>query len=425
MKSKEVWEISGRNGMRSKEVWEIPGRNGMKSKKVWEMEPAGKKKVLMLASVASMIDQFNLPNIRLMQELGYEVHVACNFKQGNTCNAGRLCRLWKELENRSVRCHQWDCPRELLDVRKCRKAFGQLLRLTREHRFAWMHCHSPIGAALARIVAHTQGIPVIYTAHGFHFYQGAPWFYWLVYYPAEKLLSYWTDVLITVNREDFQLARRRLHARRVYRIPGVGIDIRHYAQYQPCMTREEFCRKYRLPLDAKILLSVGELSRRKNHQLVVSMLPWLEKPVCYMVCGQGACYGRLASLARETGVSDRVSFPGYVEDLREIYWHADIFVFPSLQEGLPVALLEAMASGLPCFVSDIRGNRELVRMKSCRFAPGNRQEFLRGMQRLLENQRLREYSRQQLQKQAVRYAIKAVEKKTSRIYKRMEETMGT
>lgn len=388
-------------------------------------EKGMKKKVLMLASVASMIDQFNMPNIELLLELGCEVHVACNFQRGNTCNDKRIAALKRTLQDWHVPYYQWNCPRDLKKPAAVFQAYRQLLALTGRIPFAWMHCHSPIGAALARIVAHTQGIPVIYTAHGFHFYQGAPWFYWLMYYPAEKLLSYWTDVLITVNREDFQLARRRLHAGRVYRIPGVGIDIRHYAQYQPCMTREEFCRKYRLPMDAKILLSVGELSRRKNHQLVVSMLPWLEKPVCYMACGQGACYGRLASLAREIGVSDRVSFPGYVEDLREIYWHADIFVFPSLQEGLPVALLEAMASGLPCFVSDIRGNRELVRMKSCRFAPGNRQEFLRGMQRLLENQRLREYSRQQLQKQAVRYAIKAVEKKTSRIYKRMEETMGT
>lgn len=395
----------------------------MGSKKERSMKCATKKKVLILASVASMIDQFNLPNIRLLQEMGYEVHVACNFIEGNTCHAERLRRLWKELEKGSVRCHQWDCPRELLSIRKCQKAFGQLLRLTGEQEFVWMHCHSPIGAALARIVAHIRRIPVIYTAHGFHFYRGAPWLYWLVYYPAEKLLSYWTDVLITVNQEDFQLARRRLHAGRVYRIPGVGIDIRHYAEYQPRMTREEFCRKYGLWADAKILLSVGELSRRKNHQLVISMLPRLGESVCYMVCGQGACYGRLVTLAREAGVSGRVCFSGYVEDLREIYWHADIFVFPSLQEGLPVALLEAMASGLPCFVSDIRGNRELVRRKSCRFAPGSRQDFLRGMQKMLEDTRLREYSRRQLQKRAAGYAVEAVQKETGRIYKSMEKAV--
>lgn len=397
----------------------------MGSKKTYGMECAGKKKVLMIASVASMIVQFNLPNIRLMKEMGYEVHVACNFKEGNTCDAAGVRKLFKELERMSVRCHQWDCPRKLLPVRKCRKAFRQLLQLARENDFAWMHCHSPIGAALARIVAHARRVSVIYTVHGFHFYRGAPWFYWLAYYPAEKLLSYWTDVLITVNQEDFQIARHRLHAGRVYRIPGVGIDIRYYAEYQPRMTREEFCRQYQLPADAKILLSVGELSRRKNHQFVVSMLGGLGESVCYMVCGQGDCDSRLISMADEAGVSGRVCFTGYVEDLREIYHHADIFVFPSLQEGLPVALLEAMASGLPCFVSDIRGNRELVRMKSGRFTPGDRQDFLRGMQKMLEDAHLREYSRRQLQKRVAGYGIGAVRKDICRIYKSMEESTNT
>ena len=189
--------------------------------------------MLMAASVASMIDQFNLPNIRLMQELGYEVHVACNFIDGNTCDAGRIWKLQEILRDLGVRMHQWDCPRSIRPFGKCLTAWRQLRSLTRRLQFAWIHCHSPIGGALARLAVHAQGIPVIYTAHGFHFYKGAPLWNWLIYYPAEKLLANWTDILVTVNREDYQLARGSLRAKRVAYIPGVGVDTRKFAAAVP------------------------------------------------------------------------------------------------------------------------------------------------------------------------------------------------
>ncbi len=184
-----------------------------------------KKAVLMIASVASMIDQFNMPNIRLLQEMGYEVHVACNFKEGNTCDAKRIRKLKETLASMQVVWHQWDCPRDVSSVKKCWNAYCQLRRLFRNNTFAWMHCHSPIGGALARIAARKGKIRVIYTAHGFHFYRGAPLRNWMFYYPVEKLLAGWTDVLITINREDYQFAGRRLKAGAVCHIPGVGIDV--------------------------------------------------------------------------------------------------------------------------------------------------------------------------------------------------------
>ena len=131
-------------------------------------------KVLMLASVASMIDQFNMSNIMLLQDMGYEVHVACNFKHGNTCDGVQIKKMYETLQNMHVICHAWDCPRKLCRMKQCMNAYLQLWELTGANSFAWIHCHSPIGAALARIIAHRRKIRVIYTAHGFHFYKGAP-----------------------------------------------------------------------------------------------------------------------------------------------------------------------------------------------------------------------------------------------------------
>ena len=185
-------------------------------------------KVLMLASVASMIDQFNMSNIMLLQDMGYEVHVACNFKHGNTCDGVQIKKMYETLQNMHVICHAWDCPRKLCRMKQCMNAYLQLWELTGANSFAWIHCHSPIGAALARIIAHRRKIRVIYTAHGFHFYKGAPLKNWLIYYPAEKLLSYWTDIIITVNREDQYFAMHNFHAGRICYIPGVGVDTRKY-----------------------------------------------------------------------------------------------------------------------------------------------------------------------------------------------------
>ncbi len=323
-----------------------------------------KKKVLMAASVASMIGQFNVPNIELLQELGYEVHVACNFQEGNTFDKKSIRRLQQLLRQRNVHMYQWDCPRKLSAWEQCLKAYVQLLKITKNRQFSLIHCHSPIGGALARVVAHVRKIPVVYTAHGFHFYKGAPLKNWFLYYPVEKLLSYWTDQLITVNAEDQAFAKKHLKAGRVDRILGVGIDTERFAQacQRDRLDRKKALReRYRIPQDAVLLLSVGELSVRKNHQALLKALAAMKRQDVYcIICGQGELSAWLAAYAKKLGIADRVRLAGYVEQIEQVYQAADIFVFPSLQEGLPAAVMEAMATGLPCVVSDIRGSRELM-----------------------------------------------------------------
>lgn len=386
-----------------------------------------KKKILMAASVASMIDQFNMPNIHLLLELGYEVHVACNFLEGNTCDEHRIQKLKRTLRELCVPYYQWDCPRNMLSVRKNTKAFRQLLKLTKRHRFAWIHCHSPMGGALARIVAHRRGIRVIYTAHGFHFYQGAPLKNWLLYYPAEKLLSYWTDVLITVNEEDYQFARKNLNARKIYRIPGVGIDLvpfqcqNDHAQGQGLQAG----RRMKIPANAVCLLSVGELSRRKNHQIVLSAMAALKrKDVYYLICGQGKLKRELIRQAQMLGIADRVKILGYQEHMVDIYQYADIFVLPSIQEGMSVALMEAMAAGLPCIVSDIRGNRELIadtgNTGGIRFSPWKQKQLQAALGRMADHERLRHRYGISNQEKIRGYCLEAVQKRMRKIYQRME-----
>lgn len=388
------------------------------------------KRVLMLASVASMIDQFNMPNIRLLQDMGYEVHVACNFKKGNTCDAVSIQKLQTDLNEIGVIWHQWDCPRNPNAVYKCMIAYIQLYDLTKCYPFDLIHCHSPIGGALARIVAHIRGIPVIYTAHGFHFYRGAPLKNWFLYYPVEKMLAHWTDVLITLNKEDYAFAKRNLAAEIIYRIPGVGVDIEKFAGTD---LRREVREQFSIPRDAVLLLSVGELNSGKNHRMVMEAFAKLDKDkndVYYMICGQGRLCEELLQYAKKLGIDKRVRFTGYLENIVAAYQAADIFVFPSKREGMPVALIEAMASGLPCVVSDIRGNRELSidsgskrrqeRAGNILFRLDRPKELVCALQNLIQDAQLRTICGDCNRKRSAHYSNRIVNRHMKKIYQRCD-----
>ncbi len=386
----------------------------------------GKGKVLMLSSVASMIDQFNMPNIRLLQEMGYEVHVACNFKEGSTCSDGRIEDLQERLRSMHVVWRQWNCPRTICPVVKCIRALRQLWKLTGKQRYAWIHCHSPVGGAIARIVAHGRNIRVIYTAHGFHFYKGAPVKNWLLYYPAEKLLSYWTEVLLTVNREDYRFAKRNFHAKKVYCVPGTGV--RTGRALHSNRSRRELCSLFHIPESAWVLLSVGELTPRKNHRLVLEAMALMKRTdVYYVVCGQGELCRQLRTEAGRYGLADRLRLVGFREHLDAFYCNCDIFVFPSVQEGLPVALMEAMAAGMPCVVSDIRGNRELLGdaggcdddmcgAVDVRFAHDDAASLCGILLRMMEDADLRRRCAAYNRNASARYDIHVVRREMRRIY---------
>lgn len=401
------------------------------------MKRERKKKVLMLASVASMIDQFNMANIRLLLDMGYEVHVACNFRKGNTCSRARIQKLQETLDEWRVVWHQWDCPRSICPVSKCVAAYRQLQILIRVYRFAWMHCHSPIGGALARVAAHQRGVRVIYTAHGFHFFRGAPVWNWLLYYPAERLLSRWCDVLIAINKEDYLLAKNRMYAKRLFYLPGVGIDTVRFQRRSSVAECRECRRKYNVPQNAMLLLSVGELSRRKNHKAVLEALAGTgRQEYCYLICGQGELKSVLQKRAKELGIADKVRMPGFLEDPAKLYHAAGLFIFPSRQEGLPAALMEAMAAGLPCIASDIRGNRELlgtaghisdagtkkqmsIQPGGILYAPDSREQLVCALEYMLEHPQYRNRCAAYNRKRIQGYDIHVVQQRMKWIYQDM------
>ena len=255
--------------------------------------------------------------------------------------------------------HAISCTRSPFSVGTV-KAIREIRKIVKEGQYDIVHCHTPIAAMCTRIACQSfreKGLKVIYTAHGFHFYKGAPLKNWLVYYPVEKLCSYFTDVLITINQEDYALAQKKMRARRIEYVPGVGIDVAKFRDAE--VDRDEKRRELGIPEDALLLVSVGELNENKNHQIVIRAMAELKDPkIHYAIAGRGDSKDMLLKLAEELGVGAQFHLLGYRRDIAQLYKSADICVFPSIREGLPVALMEAMACGLPLVSSDNRGSKD-------------------------------------------------------------------
>lgn len=240
------------------------------------------------------------------------------------------------------------------------KAIGQIKKIVEENDYDIVHCHTPIAAMctrLACIKARKKGTKVFYTAHGFHFYKGAPLKNWAIYYTIEKLCGRLTDVLITINKEDYNLATEKIKAKKVAYVPGVGIDVNRFQNIRVDKPAKK--KDLNIEENKKVLLSVGELNANKNHETVIRAIRDIED-VHYLVAGKGDLHEYLDGLIKELGLCDRVSLLGYRTDILELCATADVFVFPSIREGLPVSVMEAMASALPCVVTRIRGNTDLI-----------------------------------------------------------------
>ena len=310
-------------------------------------------KVLFVATVVrEHINVFHVPFLKLFKDKGWETAVAAKndyFENPESCIIPY--------------CDQYyDIPFERNPLnRRNITAYRKLKELIQTEHYDIIHCHTPVGGMLTRIAAkeaRMNGTRVIYTAHGFHFYDGAPLKNWLLYYPVEKFLSRFTDTLITINSQDYRRAKK-FKAKEAKLVPGVGID-RGVFSFNGSK-KSDIINEFGIDSDTFVISTVGELIKRKNYLTLLSIMEKLksEKVVC-LICGRGVMQDELEKYVKLHNMQDYVKFLGFRSDVARILKGSDLFVFTSFQEGLPVAVMEAMGCGKPIVASNIRGNADLV-----------------------------------------------------------------
>lgn len=308
-------------------------------------------KVLFVATVTNHINGFHIPYLKMFKEKGYEVHVA---SKGNQTIP--FCDKHYEL------------PFQRFPLKKNNiKTYKELKKIINENNYEIIHCHTPVGGVLTRLAARKarkKGTRVIYTAHGFHFYKGAPLLNWLIYYPIEKICSRWTDTLITINTEDYEFAKKKFKkCKDIQLVHGVGLDT---SRFDKELTNEEKIEKRKelgINKEDIVFSYVAELNKNKNQILLINTIKELKKEmtnVKLLLVGQGPLYEEYLNVIKDNNLEENIKLLGRREDINEILSITDIYLASSLREGLPVNIMEAMYKGVPIIAKDNRGHRELI-----------------------------------------------------------------
>ncbi len=308
-------------------------------------------KVLFTASIMGHLINFHVPYMQYFKDKGFEVHAACGSGSPPSC-IDRHCEIAFERS-----------PFKLKNL-QCYRALKKIID---NNSYDIIHCHTPVVSVLTRLAARKarkKGTVVIYTAHGFHFYHGAPRLSGTLFRVAEKWLCRYTDVLITINEEDLGAAKSYGFApqRGIYKVPGVGVDNSRFLPQTP-ENKQSGRNITGTSPDAFVLIFAGEYSRDKNQLMLLEAVKLLKESVpqvLLLLPGRGPMWSELELAAVSLGVTDNVWLMGYRTDMDLLLSAADVAVSSSVREGLGINLVEALATGLPVVATRIRGHADVI-----------------------------------------------------------------
>lgn len=294
---------------------------------------------------------YNKPCLKAALGLGYEVHLGVNRKNPEELECDMPVNLFESHTYRSITAFKDNYI-----------AFKNFMKVLSSKNIDVIHCNTPVGGMIGRLCGKIKKVnKVIYTVHGFHFYKGAPLLNRTVLKWAEQIMAHWTDAIITINKDDFEIAKtlKLKKGGKVYYVPGVGIDTKDYTK--PLVNRDAKRKEIGVGEDDFVIVSAGRLEANKNNKTIVKAVAKANNPkVKFVLCGQGNEKEEICQLAKELGIENQVILLGSRSDIKDIFKAVDCFTIASFREGLSRSLMEAMASGLPCIISRIRGSVDLI-----------------------------------------------------------------
>ena len=309
------------------------------------------KKVLFVATVTRHINAFHIPYLKWFKEQGYEVHVASN---GNE----KIEYCDKHFNLPFARF-----PLKVNNI----KTYKELKKIINDNNYEIIHCHTPVGGVLTRLAARKErkkGTKVLYTAHGFHFYKGATLLNWLIYYPIEKIMAYYTDCLITIVNEDYEFAKKHLKAKEIKHINGIGVNTERFSKE---ITEEQKSNlRKQLGIDEKdiVFSYVAELNKNKNQILLIKTIEKLKEKIPnikLLLVGEGVLLQTYKDIVKDKKLEKNIFILGRRNDINEILSITDIYLASSIREGLGLNVIEAMYKKVPVIATNNRGHRELIK----------------------------------------------------------------
>ncbi len=367
-------------------------------------------KILFTATIDKHIECFHLPYLKWFKDNGFEVHVASrgelNIPHCDVKYNVPFVRAPYGLENL--------------------KAYVELKKIIDENDYRIIHCHTPMGGVVTRLAARAarkRGTKVLYTAHGFHFFKGAPLINWLLFYPVEKFLSRYTDGIITINSEDLTLVRERnFKTQEAFKIYGIGVNTERFKKISP-EEKRQLREKYGYAKEDFILIYAAEFIHRKNHKFILDAMPQLKASIPrlkVLFAGRGALLEEMQAYAKSKGINGQVEFLGFRSDIEQLMALSDVGISSSRQEGLGLNLAEEMHCGLPVVAAVNRGHREMVAdgRNGFLFEQNNYDQFITGIKKLYEDRNLwRQFSEEAIAS-AQRFTIEHSLKKMADIYQK-------
>lgn len=373
------------------------------------------KKILYVATVYSHISAFHLPYLETLKKKGYEVHVAANYD--DKINTRPI------IEGKGIICHDVCFSKSITSMDNL-KSIRMLKTLFKKNTFELIHVHTPIAAFITRFTLRnmkSQG-PVIYTAHGFHFFKGSSKMNWLFFYPLERLARNWTDALIVMNNEDLINAKKMgfIEDETLFFVHGVGVDIEKYSNHY---IDNKLLNELKLEDNDIVITYIAELNDNKNQIYLLNNWENIVKnrsDIKLLLIGTGKLEDTLKDYVKEEKLSN-VYFLGYRNDVNEILAISDIVTLLSFREGLPKCLMEAMCNSKPCVVSDIRGNRDLITNEKNGFVVplDDPEKLINSFNKLIESKKLRDTFGEEGFKKIQSYDLKEVVADVLNIYYRV------
>ena len=369
----------------------------------------------MLAPMGSVHRRFNKANINALHALGYEVELCANFENGEGPEIHNQ-KYVNECNEDGIITHSILFTRHsLAGSLKC---LPQLKNLLIKKQYDVVHAHTETGGLLLKLACNDKGnSKFFYTPHGMSFWKGSSLKSQLVYKPLERWICSSMDMNLGMNMEEVDYLKKWNNHSATY-VHGIGLNIQR--MQNPLRTQNDVRSEFGLSVDDVFVVSIGELDDNKNHITVIRALAKLNvRNFKYVVCGVGPNKDMLLAEAERTGLKDNVILAGYRSDIPDVLNAADIFVFPSFHEGLPVSALEAMACGLPIICSEIRGNVDIIREgdNGYLFQPSDVETLARKLEYLLDDAEKRKIMGLKNKENVKDFSLESVTEELKRIYK--------